>query len=228
MGNVNFGWFIGLMGGSILLFLCYFFLSSFNYKKRFSNKYDVRCFFPYELNFESRLSENLLGNIALILSMAISIGLFAFGLSYFKTNGYILAAIIAGIAYSILVLGLNFTPLKLLRFHFVVMVIGFVASLFTPVAIGLTAFNVYQTNKNIFPLILMIVCGVIGLVIFAFIMNPRLSFNIKMQVAVDEEGNEKYIRPKFILVAFTEWMMILLQPISQILFTLLIIALAIK
>ncbi len=216
------------MGGSVLLFLSYFFLSTFNYKKRFANKYDVRSFFPYELNYESRLSDNLLGNIALILSMAISIGLFALGLSYFKTNGYIVASIIAGIAYSILVLALNFTPLKILRFHFVIMVISFVASLFTPLAIGLTAFNVYQTNKNVFPLILMIICGIVGLVIFGFIMNPKLSFNIKMQVAVDEEGNEKYIRPNFIVVAFTEWMMILLQPFNQILFTLLIIALAIK
>ena len=45
-------------------------------------------------------------------------------------------------------------------------------------------------------------------------------------VYVDENGNEKYIRPNFILVAFTEWLMVLLLPASQILYCLLIIALA--
>ena len=228
MPSIHYAWFIGLAGGSILLFLCYFFLSNFNYKKRFNAKYDIRNCFPYEYNFESKLSDNILGNVALILSMLFSMGLFALGLAYFRTNGYLIAGIIAGIIYSILVLGINFTPLKLLRFHFVVMIILFVASFFTPMAIGLTSFNIYQITKNPYSLVLMIVCFVVGLFMFALIMNPRLSFNIKMQVAVDENGNEKLVRPKYITVAFTEWLMELLLPVNQILFTLLIIALAVN
>jgi hypothetical protein len=62
---------------------------------------------------------------------------------------------------------------------------------------------------------------------FVIIMNQKISFNIKMKVAVDEQGNEKYVRPDFITVAFTEWMMVLLLPVSQILYCLLIIALSI-
>ena len=226
MPNIHYGWFIGLAAASIILFITYFLLSTFNYKKRFENKYDVKCFFPYELNYESKLTDNLLGNIALILSMFTSMGLFALGLAYFKTNGYLIAALIAGIIYSILVLGIHFTPLKLLKFHFVVMIILFLASFFTPMALGLTSFNVYQNTKNVFALVLMIISFIVGLVMFVFVMNPKLSFNIKMKVAVDEQGNEKYVRPKFILVAFTEWLMVLLLPVSQILYCLLIIALS--
>lgn len=226
MPNIHYGWFIGLAAASIILFIAYFLLSTFNYKKRFENKYDVKCFFPYELNYESKLTDNLLGNIALILSMFTSMGLFALGLAYFKTNGYLIAALIAGIIYSILVLGIHFTPLKLLKFHFVVMIILFVAAFFTPMALGLTSFNVYQNTKNVFTLVLMIISFIVGLVMFVFVMNPKLSFNIKMKVAVDEQGNEKYIRPKFILVAFTEWLMVLLLPVSQILYCLLIIVLS--
>ena len=226
MPNIHYGWFIGLAAASIILFIAYFLLSTFNYKKRFENKYDVKCFFPYELNYESKLTDNLLGNIALILSMFTSMGLFALGLAYFKTNGYLIAALIAGIIYSILVLGIHFTPLKLLKFHFVVMIILFLASFFTPMALGLTSFNVYQNTKNVFVLVLMIISFIVGLVMFVFVMNPKLSFNIKMKVAVDEKGNEKYIRPKFILVAFTEWLMVLLLPVSQILYCLLIIVLS--
>ena len=226
MPNIHYGWFIGLAAASIILFIAYFLLSTFNYKKRFENKYDVKCFFPYELNYESKLADNLLGNIALILSMFTSMGLFALGLAYFQTNGYLIAAIIAGIIYSILVLGIHFTPLKLLKFHFVVMIILFLAAFFTPMALGLTSFSIYQNTKNVFALVLMIISFIVGLVMFVFVMNPKLSFNIKMKVAVDEQGNEKYIRPKFILVAFTEWLMVFLLPVSQILYCLLIIVLS--
>lgn len=226
MPSIHYGWFIGFAAASILLFIAYFILSTYNYKKRFGNKYDVKCFFPYELNYESKITDNLLGNIALILSMFVSMGLFGLGLAYFKTNGYLIATTIAGIVYSILVLGIHFVPLKLLKFHFVVMIILFVAAFFTPMALGLTSFNVYQNTKNVFPIVIMIISFIIGLTMFVFVMNPKLSFNIKMKVAVDEQGNEKYIRPNFILVAFTEWLMVLLLPASQILYCLLIIALA--
>ena len=228
MPNIHYAWFIGLAAGSILLFITYIFLSTFNYKKRFENKYDLRNCFPYEFNYESKFSDNLLGNIALVASMFLSMGLFALGLAYYQTNGYILAGTIAGIVYSILVLAMNFTPLKFMRVHFVVMVILFVAAFFTPMALGLTSFNVYQIGHKPFPLVLMILCFVVGLVMFVLIMNPKLSFNIKMKVAVDEEGNERYIRPDFIPVAFSQWVMVLLLPINQILYCLLIIALALN
>ena len=227
MPNIHYAWFIGLAAGSILLFISYIFLSTFNYKKRFENKYDLRNCFPYEFNFESKLTDNLLGNVALIASMFLSMGLFALGLAFYQNNGYIIAGTIAGIVYSILVLAINFTPLKTLRFHFVMMVILFVAAFFTPMALGLTSFSIYQTTKQVYPIVLMVICFVIGLLMFVLIMNPKLSFNIKMKVAVDEQGNEKYVRPDFITVAFTEWMMVLLLPVSQILYCLLIIALSI-
>ncbi len=191
------------------------------------NKYDLRNCFPYEFNFESKLTDNLLGNVALIASMFLSMGLFTLGLAFYQNNGYIIAGTIAGIVYSILVLAINFTPLKTLRFHFVMMVILFVAAFFTPMALGLTSFSIYQTTKQIYPIVLMVICFIIGLLMFVIIMNPKLSFNIKMKVAVDEQGNEKYVRPDFITVAFTEWMMVLLLPVSQILYCLLIIALSI-
>ena len=227
MPSIHYAWFIGLAAGSILLFISYIFLSTFNYKKRFENKYDLRNCFPYEFNFESKLTDNVLGNVALIASMFLSMGLFALGLAFYQNNGYIIAGTIAGIVYSILVLAINFTPLKTLRFHFVMMVILFVAAFFTPVALGLTSFSIYQTTKQVYPIVLMVICFVIGLLMFVLIMNPKLSFNIKMKVAVDEQGNEKYVRPDFITVAFTEWMMVLLLPVSQILYCLLIIALSI-
>ena len=82
------GWYIGISSGSILFLVAFFLLSCANYKKRFNTRYDLRNHFPYEFNFESHFSLNLLGNLALIMGIACSIGLFALTASEFNKNGY--------------------------------------------------------------------------------------------------------------------------------------------
>jgi hypothetical protein len=37
-----------------------------------------------------------------------------------------------------------------------------------------------------------------------------------MQVATDEKGNEIYVRPKLIMMAFTEWMLIFDMVLVQV------------
>lgn len=225
MDKIQIGWFIGLAASSIILFLGYFLFSSMNYKKRFKDKYDARNHFPYEFNYESRLTDNIFGNIALLLSMTFSVGLFALGLSYFKTNGYMLIAVIIGVLYSILVIVINFIPLKTIKTHLAFAVILFVLAFIAPATNGLTAFNIYQQTKLTYPFVVMIISFVVALFMFALVMNPKLSLNIKMNVATDEKGNEYYVRPKYIAIAFTEWMMCFAILVNQLLFILVIVAL---
>ena len=207
MPSINVGWFIGLAACSILFFASYFVLSNANYKKRFSERYDLRNHFPYEYNFESHLKDNLFGNIALILSVLLSLGLFGLTLAFYRTNGYLLFVVISGMIYSIILLFINFVPLKLIKFHMVASVLSFVTAFVTPCALGLTAFSDYQETKNPVSIVLMIISLIIALFFFALTMNPRLSMRIQMIVTTDEKGNEKYVRPKYIILAFTEWMM---------------------
>ena len=225
MEKVHISWFIGLFGGAIIFFVGYILFSITNYKKRFKNQYDLRNCFPYELNYESKFADNLFGNLSLIMSMAFSLALFALGLSYFKTNGYLLVVMISGALYSIFVALINFIPLKFLRAHLIFTIILFIVAFLTPGSAGLTAFNIYQQNSEIYPIIVMSFAALVALFVFGLIMNPKLSLNIKMNIATDDKGNEYYVRPKFIVIALTEWILICGLIVSELLYLLVIIAL---
>ena len=188
-------------------------------------QYDFRNCFPYELNYESKFADNLFGNLSLIMSMGFSLALFALGLSYFKTNGYLLVVMISGALYSLFVVLINFIPLKFMRVHLIFTIFLFIMSFATPGSAALTAFNVYQQTKAVYPITIMVICSVVTLFVFGLIMNPKISLNIKMNVATDDKGKEYYARPKYIMIAFTEWMLIFGLILSELLYLLVLIAL---
>ena len=213
---MHIGWYIGLSISFILFFVSHFVLSRANYKKRFGTNYDFRNHFPYEFNFEAPFSLNILGNVALIMACTISVGFFSLTASEITANGFIIFALISGAIYSIMIGVMNFIPLKTLKAHLFLSIILYASAFATPCAIGLGAFNVYQGSKSPFPLVVMILSLVIGLFHFVLIMNPTLSLNIKMQVATDEKGNEIYVRPKLIMMAFTVWMLMFDMVLVQV------------
>lgn len=214
---MNIGWFIGLASAFIIFFIAYFIFSRQNYKRRFGTDYDLRNHFPYEFNFEAPFSLNILGNVFLILACAVSIGFFALTSAEIKNNGFIIYSLITGVLYSIAIGVVNFIPLKTIKTHLLFSVILYGVAFATPCAIGLGAFNVYQGSKSVFALVTFIISMVVGLFHFVLIMNPKVSLNIKMQAAIDEKGNEIYIRPKYIMMAFTEWLLSFEMITSQIL-----------
>ena len=181
------GWYIGISSGSILFLVAFFLLSCANYKKRFNTRYDLRNHFPYEFNFESHFSLNLLGNLALIMGIACSIGLFALTASEFNKNGYVLYALISGVLFSLFAGLINFIPLKTIKTHMVFSVLLFAAAFATPAAIGLSAFKIYQETKEVFPLAIFIMGMVFTVFAFGLVMNPKLTLNIKMMTLCIQE-----------------------------------------
>ncbi len=214
-------WFIGLSISSVIFFMTHFILSRANFKKRFGHEYDIRNHFPYEFNFESKFSDNILGNVALIMSCAISLCLFALSAAKIRTNGYVLYSLIAGSIYSLLIAIIHFVPLKTIKVHLVFSVLLLSMSFACPVAVGLGGFALYQETQKVFPLVLFIASLVIGLFYFVLVINPKLSLNIRMEVATDEKGNQIYLRPKYIVMAFSEWLNIFGIILSHILLILL-------
>ena len=221
---MSIGWFIGLASASVIFFVFSFISSRVNFKNRFKNNYDVRDYFPYEFNFESPFSMNILGNVTLLMSLALSIACFALTAAKIQTNGYVLYSLIAGALYSILVGVIHFVPLKTLKTHLAFSVLLLGIAFVTPAAIGLGGFAVYQQTKGIYPLIIFIVCMVVAVFYFGLAMNPKLTMNFKLIVQTDEKGNEYYVRPKFIMMAFSEWLDIFGLYLSQLLLLLLMIA----
>ena len=204
---MNIGWLIALASSSFIFFFGYLLASLLNYKRRFKDTYDLRNHFPYEFNYEGKFSDNILGNVCLVLAIVLSITFYALTAVYKNNNGLLIFVLISGIIYSIIILVLNFISLKYLKTYMVFSIFLFAASFICPATIGLTAFSNYQDTKNVIALILFIISIVVALFNFVLTMNPKLSLNIKMNVATDEKGNEYYVRPKYIMMAFSQWMM---------------------
>lgn len=216
------GWIIGFISSSIFFFILYFVLSCFNYRRRFKEQYDVRNHFPYEFNYEGRFSDNLLGNITLILSGVFSLGAFSFAGAQMHLNGLLLSAVGAGGLLSILLVIINFVPLKSIKVHLLFLVLLFVSAFATPTLLGFTFFEHYQIYQDTISLAFFIVSLVVGAFVFILIMNPKLSLRITMQKATDEKGNEYYVRPKFIVVAFSEWLILFSLLLTQVILIILI------
>ena len=216
------GWIVGFVSSAILFFILYFVLSCLNYKRRFHEKYDVRNHFPYEFNYESRFSDNIFGNIALILSGVFSIGAFAFAGAQMHLNGLLLSAVGAGTILSILLILINFIPLKYLRTHLVFMLFLFVSAFATPTLLGFTFFDHYQIYKDTISLVMFIVSLVVGVFVFVLIMNPKLTLRITMQKATDEKGNEYFVRPKYIVIALSEWLTLFSLLLTELILIILI------
>lgn len=216
------GWIIGFISSSILFFIIYFVLSCVNYRRRFNEQYDVRNHFPYEFNYEGRFSDNLLGNIALILCGAFSIASFIFAGAQMHLNGLLISAVGAGTLLSVLLVIINFVPLKTMKAHLLFLVLLFVSAFATPTLLGFTFFEHYQIYQDAISLVLFIVSIAVGGFIFIMIMNPKLSFRITMQKATDEKGNEYFVRPKFIVVAFSEWLILFSLLLTQLILIILI------
>lgn len=221
---MSIGWFVGLISASFIFFAFHLVASFSNYQQRFAEKYDMRNHFPYEFNYESPFSLNILGNVALIMACAISVAFYSLTAVKINTNGYILYTLISGIIYSILVAVIHFIPLKVMKTHLIFSVLLLGASFIAPSSVAIGAFAEYRDTNQVFPLIIFIIAVIIAVFYFATAMNPKLSPNIKMIVGKDNEGKEIYLRPRFIVMALTEWFDVIGLFINQLLLLLLLIA----
>lgn len=216
------GLFIGLSSASLIFFVLFLIFSIENYKKRFDLKYDLRNHFPYELNYKSRFGDNALGNICLIAAMVLSISSFGCCSQFVSKNALMLVPIICGSIYSLLLVFVVFADIKYLRFHVILNVMLSGIAFLTPASIGLIGLFFFQQKESIPGLVYLIIGMLVGLFNFVLIMNPKFSFNIEMKVVKLENGQEQVVRPKFIVMAFSEWLMMFSIFISHILLILIL------
>ena len=136
-------------------------------------------------------------------------------------NGFHIFAMIAGIACSILIFAVFMTSLVRLRLHIIFVVIFFTLNFACAGSILISAWKMNQEYMSIQA----IVCIVIGIIIvlaqFVTILNPRLTLNIKAEEQVNENGEKVMVRPKWVVIAFTEWFHIFLFIMNMINITIL-------
>jgi len=193
---------------AILLFIVSMVASCISYKKKHEIDYSLKSMFPIEFNYERSFNENLLGNFCLILSFFSSICFYVtYNLSFnFDTLTFVT---VFGCISVLLIAGIFFLPLNFFRAHISIDILAFAMIFALSAGTTIAAFRLFQKGNNAPTAMIGFVLGIlVSLIVFALIMNPKLTANIKGTVVKDEKGNEKIIRPKFIILAFSEWVLI--------------------
>lgn len=201
-----------------LLFTFLFLLASFmNYKRRRTIKYNMKNMFPFELNYRSSFSNNIYGNISLILS-SLSFAFFYATYDIGFTNGLFLTVRILGIASIILFAVLCFLPFEFLRVHLLFFSLFMVTSFAIPVFTAIGSYVYNQTLPDLSTLVTIVfwISILMVIVIFALLLNPKLTFNFKMKEEIQEDGTKITVRPNILVVAFTEWMLYLFYIINSL------------
>lgn len=213
---MGFGLSLGLALSSIVLFFLFIFVAINAYKKRWNMKYDIRNTFPYELNYQQRFTDNILPNAILTMAVATSIGLYAF-FDIRNLSGIGIVILVCGLLASIISFFMFFLDIRFIRFHIVLFTLYAITTFGTAAGIAVLCYQKYQNTLNVYYLVICLLSAVIALFGFGLIMNPKLTFHLQMQKAVGPDGKETLVRPKFFVLAISEWLMLFILLASDIL-----------
>lgn len=190
---------------AILTLIAGLLFSRKNYEQRFRQRFSFKNMFPFELNYESKFVDNILGNIFLVLSSAVFIAFYT-TFTGSHSEGFGIFIFIAGTFAGVLHVILLFLPTKYIKTHIFFLTLTFAIDFMLCASTAIYNFTYYRDSKNVLNLIGMIYGIILTLGIFVLVMNPKLSFKIKGKEVVDETTKEVTItRPDWIMIAFTEW-----------------------
>ena len=202
---------MGVRLGTLLLaifFICLLLVASiFHYHNKFKNKYSIKNYFPYELNYNSHVLDNGWGNLSLAFMSASLIAFFVtFDSTYFQT--FLLPINIVGAVFSLLLIFIVLVPIMKLRIHIALVIAEFVLSVALPSTIAIAAFRIIQIDRSSIPaLISLIGSGITALFSVILVFNPGISLQIKMDERYNANGEKEYVRPHSIPLAYTEWLL---------------------
>lgn len=205
----------GFLLVAIFLFFSFIFISLFNYRNRFKKAYHLRSHFPYEFNYHGKYSDNIYGNLVYALYVvAVIVFLIFFNNNY--SNGYLIFALIAGGISLVSLTAIIYIPIDQLRTHMIVAALAFIFSLGFSFAIALASFFKYKETSSIPALISLIVSIVVTLIYVILILNPKLSRWADMDNETKSDGTVVKVRPRWFVLAYSEWAMMFLYLISLV------------
>ena len=202
------GFVIGLFAACVIFFIAFFIFSKMRYKTKYNAEYNVKNMFPYELNFKAKLQDNLLGNIFLVLYGACALAFFALASQKSLLPYSNVIILVASILYIVINLSLVFVPLELVKLHLGVSIFSMVFTFTFFGAISYVCFDYYQHFQEVPYLVLGIIGIIFCLFYFGVSMNPKLNAPLNYEEVKNEDGSITYKRPKFFVLAFSEWLCI--------------------
>ena len=211
---------LGILIVSIVFFSLLIVSSVLIYRRRMQTTYSIKNMFPFEFTYKSDFKNNFYTYMFLLLFVFASMGFFiTFDMTY--KDGYNIFILISGIACSLLLIVMFIVPLTRLRLHVILAVIFFTLNFACAGAVFISAYRSNQEYFSVVKIICLVIGGLILLVQFGSILNPRMTLEIKAEEKVNEQGEKVMVRPKWVVFAFTEWLNIILFIINMINITIL-------
>lgn len=201
--------YIAFACASVVFFIAYLISSIFIYKKNTGNNFKLSNSFGYEL-FLSKKKEMFVANLLLLISLAL---VFATSVIYL-VNSYSTNRLLSCL---VLFVGLcafgasSIIPLSKLKEHFACSILSFGTLALFGVLLLFMDIRDYQIEFNKILIISLVFDSVVTIIGVVAMFNPRVT---SLNMSTDSEGN--LVRPKYIPLAFFEWLTIFGFIIAQI------------
>lgn len=209
------GYLVGTIVLSYFFFFAFVFVSRLLYKRRMQIKYSCRNMFPFEFSYKTTFVESFYSHLFFALAFFSLISFFiTFDLKH--NDGFLNFVMISGIINTILIAGLFYVPLTKLRAHVAIDALFFTFLFLEIGALLLGSWRINQIEHTWNAKTGIFFSGFLVIVSFALSMNPRLTLNFKAVEVVKEDGTKEYVRPKGVVLAFSEWMLILVYFLAML------------
>ena len=211
---------LGILIIAIVFFSLFIVSSVLIYRRRINMTYSIKNMFPFEFTYKSDFKNSFYTYLFLLLFAFTCMGFFiTFDRTY--VNGLHIFMMISGIACSLLIVSLVMVPLTRLRAHVLLAIIFFTFNFFCAGSTMLDAWRSNQEYLSPVKIICIVIGGLIVVTQFISFLNPRMTLNFKAEEKINENGEKVMVRPKWVVLAFTEWLNIILFIINMINITIL-------
>ncbi len=208
-----------MIGGLAFSFLAFVFFGPLFFRKRIGRKYSYFSDFPFELfdgaESNGKLLTRIFGGAFLLFDLVAA--MFLVDAFVFYPHGVFFLALLAAffhLARVILLFFLMILPARYNKPHILVVALYFVSAALSYILEGI--FLIRYSNGDGGPMamaLLLIAFGAIDLFLMA---NPRFGEWAKMASEQMADGEVVVKRPKYFLLAYSEWLGILLDALASL------------
>jgi hypothetical protein len=183
------------------------------YQKKQQRKYSFLNEFPYELY--QGIDQKYI-SIFYIIQMVQALGFIVFGFYSFTDNKnyYGIILLTSWTLTALLMAALSFVKLRSMRGHITIVAFLFTLTLVNAIFLGI---YFYKTIYLDVPLAFPIISFVLAAVVLGLMINPLLKRWPYMDKIEQQDGQIIILRPKFFVLAYTEWLLILINYLLMLL-----------
>ena len=192
-------------------------------------KYSFLRHFPEEIlskDNKAMIPLRILQYAFVVPSLLIIVFIFIYR-QYFSNDLLVLEAIMGALIFlmSLLHIVLSYIPSRNTKPHFVISTIHFSGTFLTSAMVAFNGYyfaNLYnsQSTGSVYHLALGIIATILVIGTLVMMFNPKITTWYKMDTTQNEDGSVSVSRPKIFILAFSEWLSMLLSFLTGIVFIL--------